>query len=44
MSRKYDYGGDMAKMITEQKEVDFDAIKSTYPVDGIDQIDMAIWK
>ena len=43
MSRKYEYGGDMAKMITEQKEVDFDAVKPAYPVNDSDQTDMAIW-
>ena len=31
MARKYDYGGDIARMLRDEKELDFDSLKPTYP-------------
>ena len=44
MARKYDFGGDMVKMINDAKEIDFDQVKPKYPSDDQDKTDMEIWR
>ena len=55
VSRKYDYGGDIATVMEEDREINFDGLKSKYPAprdgatvtkddDGIDPTDKRIWE
>ena len=55
VSRKYEYGGDIATMMEEDREINFDGLKPKYPEpkegatvtsdkDGIDPTDKRIWE
>ena len=49
VSRKYDYGGDMAKIIEDESELVFDGLKPVYPTPAtiggeIDKTDLRIWE
>ena len=47
VSREYDYGGDMAKIIEDEAEMQFDGLKPIYPKgdpEEIDKTDLRIWE
>ena len=49
MARKYDYGGDVARMLRENKEIDFESLKPPYPVKDGDskpehKVALKIWE
>ena len=44
MARKYDYGGDMAKLLRERAELDLTPSKPLHPGDSADKTDLRIWE
>ena len=44
MSRKYDYGGDIARMLRDRAEIDLKPNKPVHPGDGADKTDLRIWE